>query len=222
MIRFALTIMLISMSIFTGNIKTSNATPWYEPTGLSPGDSYQLAFVTSVSFWAPGLVNHSGYDTTATLIASAADGLDAFNWYAILSTSDSTALNGATINGPVYNTHGKLVSNDASEFWSATHINPINWTEKGLLSHDERVWTGSNFDGSADSLGPPEITSGLINTTSSGQWMNAGTVFFTTYQPFYAVSSVIVVAAATVPEPTTIVLFGVGLLGVAGVSRRKN
>jgi hypothetical protein len=35
-------------------------------------------------------------------------------------------------------------------------------------------------------------------------------------------TNISIVSATPVPEPTTMLLFGLGLLGVAGVSRRKN
>ncbi len=223
MYRLALLLFLNISIIFGSYIGSANATPWYEPDGLSSGDIYHLAFVTSTSI--DGRSFYSNYELLVENAANASIGLDMLSWKPIvyaLGGGDPLSEIGF-FSGSVYNTDGGLVAPDDTIFWSPDHINPIAFDETGAPSPYSEVWTGSDEYGLGRYIlgGLPAATYGLINSNISGYWMNFGEKDTTNLLPVYAISGEIIAAGQPIPEPTTIVLFGLGLLGFAGVSRRK-
>jgi len=185
---------------------TSAATVWYQPTGLSPGDEYQLVFVTSKS---TGATSHdlSYYETFVNDVAANDTELAEINWHPIVSTNSSDARDTAMVHGPVYNLDDNLVAHSFSDWWRAFHWAPIHITEKGdpLLYP---VWTGTDTDGTAASfpVGGGSATfgySGSILTT----WINQGAADAVFSYPLYALSDPITV----VPLPGAVWLLGSGL-----------
>ncbi len=205
----------------------SVAAPWYQPEGLVEGDTYQLTFVTSAAM-SPHNSNIGDYNLFVNNQASLNLELAAFSWMAIASTPTVNAHDNAVVQGPVFNTNGNLVANDATDMWDGNIQNAILYNQFGVEENPSlAVWTGSNSDGTSlgsnFSLGGPWPYYGGLDKKNGqwitwGPWGGGGGLAFDGH--IYALSQEITVPSA-VPVPAAIWLFGSGILGLIGFSRRK-
>ncbi len=98
------------------------------PTGLAPGSEYQILFVTSGTTTATSS-NIADYNNFVTQQATLAPGdigdivPAGTTWTAIISTAASAAITNAPDRFPVYDTQGKLLSNN--DIYSAFSLAPI-------------------------------------------------------------------------------------------------
>lgn len=194
------------------------------PSGLNPGDTYQLIFVTSGTRDATSL-NVADYNA---FVQTAADnaGIGAsmgITWKAVVSfqagnPSSLFARDNAAVSAPVYNMLGDLIATGFSDLWDATLANPIRYTEQGTQTFWSQVWTGTNFTGtnsSSFSIAHTKSAYGSPFVTTGGDWVEDGVEFATGARPLYGISSVLTV----VPEPTSLALIGMG--GLAALRRRR-
>ena len=194
------------------------------PAGLSPGDTYQLAFVSSTQTTAVS----GDIGTYNAFVQNLADlaGIgvsESITWSAIGSPSPVTALAHALVSAPVYNMVGERVANGFIDIWDGNLENPINYTESGVKL-TRTVWTGSAQDGTAAMTGatPVYLGSQSVAHGNSDRFDSAWVIDFSfqlnsTANSLYALSSVMTV----IPVPPSVWLFGSGLLGLAGIARRK-
>jgi hypothetical protein len=133
------------------------------PAGLQPGDHYHLIFATSfqtdidtdtsVPPATPFFGGLAAADYAVTYTAWAAGMLPDWNfadlaWHAVLSTNGHNAKDRISVQGPIYNTHGDLIANDANDLWDGSIANPVGYDEIGqLITSDFGVWTGTKPDG---------------------------------------------------------------------------
>ncbi len=209
------------------------------PEGLTPGETFRFVFVTDDTTNAES-TNISTYDAFVQADAGGAtyNGVEVA-WQAIGSTSSVSAIDHIGTNPGltgVYLPSGTLVttSDGTSGLWSGNLINPIDQTPSGeVLLNMGPVWTGTAINGTptADPLGStsppyPELaaTTYGLNDQSGASWIDYLSYPNNAPTGLYAISEVLTVPAASVPEPSTAILAGIGsaiLLGVAAVRTRK-
>lgn len=190
------------------------------PPGVAPGESYQLAFVTSVgTAAASGEIGVYNDWVQAAAVAAGIGG--GATWSAIASTEAVDANANAPVSTKVFNMHGELVATGYSDFWDGSHSVGvgIDYSEYGI-GKNTNVWTGSNTDGTRaanNALGNLSAAWGE-STLSSGGWISRGTQSTAVSYSLYALSQPL---TAPVPEPATwaMLLAGVALVGT--MARRR-
>ena len=201
-------------------------TPPWVPTGVNPGDTYHLVFVTSTTRDATsgdiGVYDSFVDDRGDTLLGSPYGDI---TWLCIGSTSAADAITHAPISGPVYRLDGVKVADDSSDLWDSSIDNPINVDDAGNTGIGDVVASGTSWNGMKDSsmtLGSSSISGGHTGITIGGGWVNgAYAAPSSTPSRFYSVSESLT-AVAVVPEPGTISLAVLSLaVGGAALRRRR-
>ena len=195
-----------------------NAAPILTPPSLSPGDSYQLLFVTSALVDARTFsTNISAYDAFVQNVANLA-GLNTINgqpvtWLAIGSTDTTNAKDHDIQSAAIYNLQAQLLFPPGTLWVDITqpHV-PVLYNEFGT-AEPFPVYTGtlpSGLGASGSTLGgdPLIVIGGFANLTGE-PWVDDGGLAGAL--PLYALSSPITV----VPEPSAIQLLVVGLATLA-------
>ncbi len=102
------------------------------PTGLNPGDTYHLAFLTSTTRVATSFAI-ADYNAFVQAAADAVVGIgagDGFTWKAIASTSSDDARdNIGVITSPIYRLDDTLIASDESDLFDGTLLAALNITE---------------------------------------------------------------------------------------------
>jgi hypothetical protein len=190
------------------------------PSGLAPGESYQLVFVTSGTTVATsGDINYYNAFVQAAADAAGIGVSEGIIWSIIASTASIDANANALVNTKVFNLGDELVATGYADFWDGTHTVGIDFDENSN-ARNFNVWTGSNTDGSKAvgfSLGNTNARWGESTFGSSG-WIARGTTSTTTSYSLYALSGPL---TPPIPVPGAVWLFGSGLLGLIGITRRK-
>lgn len=217
----------ICACVFTVSFTGTATAAVLVPADLLPGDTYQLAFVTSTLTTAAS-DQITFYNTFVQGVANSAGIGDSqgITWTAIGSTSDVDARNNAPVfseSTPVYNMIGERVADGFSDVWDGRLAKPINYTEYGDR-FTRTVWTGTTQDGTAARLngstvylGSPSVAHGNSDRFDSAWVYDASFQLNNTLNSLYALSSPITV----IPIPPAVWLFGSGLLGLIGIARRR-
>ncbi len=197
------------------------------PVGLSPGDQYRLAFVTSTIRNATSS-NIAVYNAFVT--AAANSQMELFDlgatWKAIGSTStvdarDNTGTNPSSTGVPIYLLNGMRIADTNSDLWDGSIDNAFNIFEDGSTIGSQTIWTGTGSTGIAFAgfvLGDVSGSSATGRTIATdGTWVQATNDDSTTGRRVFAISSELTVA----PLPGALILFGSGLACLA-VLRRRN
>lgn len=208
------------------------------PTGLGPGDTYHIAFVTEGRRDATSFLI-SGYNDFVTAEANRAGSLVAGlspTWKAIASTSGVNAKTNtgtddspAGPNGsPIYLVDGATrIADDYDDLWDGEIAAPLFVDQFGGTHTSSDLWTGTGGAGTASApLGSAGPLWGAGTTTSSPispvtYWVSAFAYLDnTTDLRMYAISEELTVAA--IPEPSSFLLVGmVGLSGLLLNGRRR-
>ncbi|MBC8230103.1 PEP-CTERM sorting domain-containing protein [bacterium] len=209
------------------------AVPITLPTSLNPGDQYRLAFLT------PGTIDAtssdiSTYNTFVTNEANAQVELAALGttWKAIGSTAsvdardntETNPFNASHISVPIFLLNETKLVDSNDDLWDGTIDTFFNVFSDGTVVGGivPTVWTGTSPDGTIGSLGlgSSSVVGGYPVITTS-RWISTG--FFSSHLglPMYAVSDVLTVSGAPIPEPSTLLLFAVALVSVIGIGYRR-
>lgn len=212
---------------------TSHAAVVTVPTGLSPGDQYRLAFVTSATRDATS-TNVADYNSFVTGVASTSPSLLALgtNWTAIVSTSsvvarDNTSTNPAVTTGaPIYLLNDTRLADSNADLWDGSLDAPLDITELGNSVPPSTwwVWTGTLSYGTivgSTHLGSDGLSLAYTGITSfsASQWVEGSISFIGDQNHFYAISDTLTVQP--VPVPPAVWLFA-SAFGVMGWMRRNS
>jgi hypothetical protein len=233
-VGFYLGIAALGMAM-VGAASPASAIPITTPAGLSPGDLYRLAFVTSATRDATSahiadynkfVTGVANAETTGTLMALGT------TWTAIASTPtvdarDNTGTNKFTdgVGVPIYLLDGlTLIASSNADLWDDHLAAPLFFDENGALL-PTFVWTGT--EGRGKGIPNRELGSNALSTLGDSvdfdvDWIGFGDEPNDRNHNFYALSGILEVASEeTVPEPSTWTLLLGGLASIAWFRRRR-
>jgi hypothetical protein len=201
---------------------------------LAPGSQYRIVFLTSGTRDAQSTVI-GDYNTFVNNAANAGGSLLqplGATWSVIGSTDAvSAATNiGGVSTLPMYLLDGTFVASGTADLFDGTIAVAINMDELGNNTYTGDAYTGSNADGTIDSLGHAlgsmtnshsEVGNVSSLSVTGGSFLHFQNRSFTQVRPFYGISSTLMVPAAPpgVPEPGTITMLLAGALLMVGARR---
>jgi hypothetical protein len=209
----------------------ATAAPITVPSGLSAGDTYRLAFVTSTTRDAAS-TNINDYNAFVSGVAAGVPELAALGttWKAIGSTAsvdarDNTGTNPLVSSGvPVYTLGDALVADGNVTLWQLP-VHNVDRDERGNESPefgDNFVFTGTGLDGTVAAgafrvaLGDSFTAFGATWGDDASTWMYyAATRDVQHY--LYGMSGILTV----VPEPSTFALAAIGAVALMIARKRQ-
>lgn len=217
-----------------GGINPATGVAWAD------GDTYRLAFVTRSSFTASSTLIGDYNNFVQGVANSSSLGLGSATWKVIGATDTVDArTNTGTNLGPVgeatFLMDGSTIfANNYADLWNGTALESPglyaapDLDEEGLF-FNTRVFTGTNnglntgFRQLGEVGGVTET--GLTQPNNPNRWLIQFNNSQTNALPFYALSDPLAVSAAAVPEPTSVAIWSLIGLGLAGFgiyrARRK-
>ena len=214
----------------------SLAAPITVPTSLNPGDPYRLAFVSSTKRDATS-PDIADYNTFVTNAANGVTELAALGttWKAIASTPTADARDntgtlptfaGGSLGVPIFSLNDTKLVDSNDDLWDRTlDCCGIRWTETGAFLGD-LVWTGSTALGEGYvnyELGSLSNMVWMGSSVANGSgWMSLGWGWYLGSSRFYALSETLSVPSQpAIPEPSTLILFLIGIIGTAIYAYRR-
>lgn len=203
-------------------VSAAGYTPTWVPTGVNPGQTYHLVFVTSTATHTAESTDISDYDEIVDELGDVMLGSPYGNveWRCLGSTAGVSAPTHAVISGPVYRLDDTRVATGSIDFWDGALDAPISTSDTGATVF-ATVWTGSLSDGTTV---PGTEIGGSSGTTIAGRSHRTDTNWVA-YLPspstlgagLYGIS----VPLTAVPEPSTIILAMLSLAAGGSTLRRR-
>lgn len=178
----------------------------YLPTGLNPGETFQLAFVTDATWDAvyPGISTYNTFVQDQWNGSSLKSLIETYlhhpniTFNCIGSTVAIDAIDNAVVGSGgnfkgVYKLNQEKIADDYADMWDGSIDSSLNITENGGAVGVE-VWTGTDDDGggyTGKELGSffssQFGSSGFVNT----RWVSSAEVDPIEFKPFYALSEIL-------------------------------
>lgn len=177
----------------------SNAADWTQSDTatltLSPGQDYQLIWLTENSDTNPSLRNNPG------------------GFLGQIGPSESLLFDSLP---------GSLLSSVSWEVYFDASQDPYNFDVSGV-DFDTFGWEAATAYGANDNTSTIwyQNSGSVDGIAGSAQWIWDDKNFNDPGAPWYDESVFVKVEFSTVPEPTTMLLFGTGLFGLAAFGRKK-
>jgi hypothetical protein len=190
------------------------------PSSLNPGDQYRIAFVTSGGRNAQS-ANIADYNSFVSTQANLNPTLAALgtSWTAIGSTisieaRDNTNTNPSFIGVPIFRLDGSKIANNNADLWDGAIENFLQLDQMGATKIGY-VWTGSVNSGQREPSNELGTSTTLLvargRTDYSGYgWVNSFYASPALQLSLYGISGVLTVPIS-VPEPTSLLFFGIGM-----------
>jgi hypothetical protein len=226
---------LVGALALVGLATTAVAAPIFTtPTGLTAGDQYRLAFVTSTTRDATSAVI-ADYNNFVNAAAIAVPDLLALGttWKVIGSTATVNARDNTSTDPSsdgtgvaIYLLDGTTkIADNNTDLWDGSIDDFLNFSETGTTGA-ANIFTGTTLAGSAAGFGqalggtsPLGIWTGRTTATNLA-WVYHSKSPKTDHRHFYALSGILTVPSTGVPAPGALLLFGVALAGLALARRR--
>jgi hypothetical protein len=196
------------------------------PPDLPAGSQYKVIFVTADSTTA--LSTDIGYYNS--FVAAEAPSIDGASWMAVVTTPYVATLPDASTE-PIYNTQGQLVADNVMDLWNGNLHNAISYDQYGERPGKYEVWTGCEWPypqytyplGVYSTYGSTNISPNMgCANFANNQWLDYENYDVSSNPlemlfPLYGISSPITV----VPEPSALVLLGIGAISLLAFARRR-
>ena len=206
-------------------VQAATFVPW-APSDLNPGDKYHVGFLTFVARTADStdIADYNAFVQGQSEQAGAITENWGVSWFVIGSTSSVDAKDNIPVNtAPIYLLSDVRLANNAADLWDGSIQANFSVNQFGNELAADKVWTGTNSDGTAAIMGPELEWLGTGSPrygwsgTVDSEWVSFNTENKNFPSPFYAVSEELTV----VPIPGGVWLLGSGLLGVIGFRRKR-
>jgi hypothetical protein len=164
------------------SVPLANATPITIPSGLAPGSTYFLTFVTADTHDAlsSDISTYDAFVTAEADLDSTLAGLGT-TWQVIGSTATVDAITHVAVTAPVYNLSGQVIARGASDMFDGTVEAAIEFSQFGtdLQAGHLRVWTGTDENGAADPSGQLGTAQGMVGFGDQDfAWLECGGLSF--------------------------------------------
>jgi hypothetical protein len=220
--RPVLPVVAMAIVALFGPATPAQAGPIFIPSGLAPGSTYYLAFVTAGTTTTDSS-NIDDYDAYVTAQANMSPTLAALGttWKVIGSTPTVDAVTHIGVTGPVYLLGGARIATGSADLFDGMIDIPLHRDQFGfeVQSGNLLVGTGTDIHGNGvagNTLGTARPEEGKINQDDF-TWIAAGTIGSNLFPlEFYGISGALVVPTTPGPEPASIMLLGTGVVTLIG------
>ena len=222
----------------SGNSLASSPEILHLPTGLTPGDTFQLAFVTNATMDA----SSSDINVYNTFVQNQWNGSSlksqietylghpdiSFNCIGSTATVDASANavvgSGGNFKG-VYKLNQEKIADDYADMWDGSIDSSFNINENGNFSSSS-VWTGTEDDGRGGGIGLAlggSFGGAWVGDTRfvDDRWVKASTPSTLLLYPFYALSEILTWVQGSVDGSYNVVMGYQAMSDCSGLSSRN-
>ena len=219
----------VAMPVVMCSLVASGYEPTWVPTGLGPGATYHLVFVTSTTTDAidDTIAYYNNFvDARGDTLTGSPYG--DIVWKCIGSTDSVDAKDNmgySSSTSPVYRLDDVKVADNSADMWDGDIDTAISTDDQGNSGVSGSVWTGTGADGLAYPTRSLESSVPRYGRAEDGgsSWISSSNNMadFTLYRLYGFSEELTVAGSPGVPEPSTIVLSLMGLAAGAGLRRRR-